>query len=266
MQFLMLFLCFAAAVDSGSWRWSFCVQLQPVVVVGRQRSAGQLRVRAAVRLALARVTRPHDPQDERQSQRRRLRGHQAAHGRCRRGEQEKLVYTSVFFSLSLSLSPLLSSLLVKHWNSILWVFLLPCCVCECVSILHSFSLVIPFDSFLSFFLSFSFFLPLLFRCRLIRSSSPLLLLLLLSLISLQYLIALDNNPREHKLQPQGLWARPLQGKGGPWDGWCVCVCSPVTFGLAQQAMLHACTHTSHNLSFARNDWHEYPADSGLCCV
>ena len=62
---------FAADVDS--WPgWRFGVYFQHVVVVRSWRSAGQLRVRAAVRLALARVTRRHDPQNERQSQRRRL--------------------------------------------------------------------------------------------------------------------------------------------------------------------------------------------------
>ena len=62
---------------------------------GCARLAGQLRVRAAVRLPLARVPRRHDAQDERPGQRGRLRGDAPAHGRRRRGEQEKLVYFSL---------------------------------------------------------------------------------------------------------------------------------------------------------------------------
>ena len=51
-------------------------------------------MRATVRLAVARIARPHGAQDEHQSQRRRLRSHQAAHGRRRRREQKELVNIS----------------------------------------------------------------------------------------------------------------------------------------------------------------------------
>jgi len=45
------------------------VQLQPVVGGRDRRTAGQFRVRAAVRVAIPRIARRHGPQDEHPSQR-----------------------------------------------------------------------------------------------------------------------------------------------------------------------------------------------------
>ena len=113
------------------------------------------------------------------------------------------IHPSSFLFLSLSL---LSSLLFSSNTEIPfseYTFYLVVCASVC-------PFFIPFHWLFHstlFSLSFSlspFFFHFFFVVVLSSSSSPLLLLLLLSLISLQYLIALDNNPREHKLQPQGL--------------------------------------------------------------
>lgn len=92
INFLVFDLIFVAAVVSQRGGGSrVIVQFQPVIFIGGRRSAGQFRVRSTMRLSVTGIPGRYGPQDEHQSQRRRLRSNAATNGRRRRREQEKLV-------------------------------------------------------------------------------------------------------------------------------------------------------------------------------
>jgi len=233
MQFLILFFVFCSGCG---FRVMTVVVLCSASACRRRRSAAVRRAASSACSSAARARSSHSaPWPSRWTSKPKktfTRPPGSAWPLPKRRARKTGIYIRLLFSFSLSL---LSSRQTLKFHSLSIPFTL-LCVRVCV---HS--------SFLFFGYSirlFSLSLSLFFVVVLSSSSSfpLLLLLLLLSLISLQYLIALDNNPREHKLQPQGLWARPLQGKGGPWDGWCVCVALLPLDLRNKQCYMHAHTH------------------------
>jgi len=240
MQFLMLFFVFCSGCG---FRVMTVVVLCSASACRRRRSAAVRRAASSACSSAARARSSHSaPWPSRWTSKPKktfTRPPGSAWPLPKRRARKTGIYIRLLFSFSLSL---LSSRQTLKFHSLSIPFTL-LCVRVCV---HSSFLFVGYSIRL-FSLSLSpFFFHFFFVVVLSSSSSfpLLLLLLLLSLISLQYLIALDNNPREHKLQPQGLWARPLQGKGGPWDGWCVCVrVALLPLDLRnKQCYMHAHTH------------------------